>query len=277
VSVSVSASVYEDSYESEEDQITYRNLRTTRKPIGHSNFPSILKISNDEINGLVNIINEARSNVVPSADSMKKMTFSYELYDALVEFLLTKNSGFLFENDTSIYKYKVFGTRYPMTGYGLLKRPEFKSFSSRCRYFFHDTTKSSKNSIYNIFRFRIVQKKCFNYYLCSKNETSNYFSCNIFKNSDVASRNKCSWVHRYYGHIIKDNQDSFACVRVNHPGPYTPRPWIQTESFWCFSCNNENSEYNNDYLNINDIPYTKGQYASNCPTGYKKSGNLCSM
>jgi hypothetical protein len=112
-------------------------------------------------------------------------------------------------------------------------------------YVFHDTCKSGAGSVLSIFKFRALQKGCFTYDNCESNKFTNFESC---MKAPVLhqSGEPCSWAWRYYVPMIRQDLQTIACVRFSHPGPYTPRPDIQKDSFGC---------YGKLANSTNDIPY----------------------
>lgn len=114
-------------------------------------------------------------------------------------------------------------------------------------YMFRDTLK--ENKLKKIFRFRIRQKKCFDFSKCS-NESFNYFTtCLKSKKGIYEDLKICSYAYAYYPLLVSPKLKYFACKINEGSGAFVPNSLkdVQENNFWCFS-NINIKEIKSDYL-----------------------------
>ncbi len=210
---------------------------------------------------ITNLLNKERRNTKPVAISMKRMVWDSDLEEKMQNYVNSIDPKTLFLPDPR------FPNKFPGFDKNLLlfhisELPEFSELrnNKKCRFFIHDTFDSSnRNAVWNIFRFRVNQKNsCYRFGKCDPNVFSHFTSCD--KISINIPGMPCAGAGRYYGNFLNQVQSTYACIILNVPGPSTPDPRRQDNSFVCLACDEDIT-----WIQNNDIPFTTGKVrASNC-------------
>lgn len=122
-----------------------------------------------------------------------------------------------------------------------------KNEDKNYNYLFHDTFDSTKHyPVKRIFDYRINQdktlvgkKKCLIFNKCSSSQYTNYETCRESINKDatgtfeIDSNDPCLFSNRYAQRLKYAPMKSIACIAMHTPGPHTPKPKKQDESFLC--------------------------------------------
>jgi hypothetical protein len=214
-------------------------------------------ISAAEKSAIVDSFNNARASTNPIAADMQAVTWGNEMQVALNNFTANTPPAFFFE-DTLGYSYVVpiLNRTQSYNGQFILNMEQFKALrEAGWKFLFHDTDAPSDMDIEKIIKFRIDQKKCFNYTKCDQNQFTDYVSCAQYP-IILQSSALCSWFMYYYPPMLKSDLSEIACVSLVYPGPNTPSPGKQTRSFWCYG----------KYLQpVSDRPFKAGAACSECP------------
>lgn len=217
-------------------------------------------ISAKEKRMITGLLNNQRRNSKPVAVSMKQMSWNLELERTLQNYIdQLPDRKVLFAPDIRFPQ--------PCPGYNrnfllchITETQELAMLHSlRCRYFLHDTFDSRKKAVYNIFKFRKKQKRdCYRYAKCDKNVYAHFTTCNRIAKTSPGDR--CAGAGRFYGNFLNQVQGIYACVPLGIPGPSTPSPEKQDNSFVCITCDEDI-----DWIQTNDVPFTTGRArASQC-------------
>lgn len=100
------------------------------------------------------------------------------------------------------------------------------------RYLFHDTVKTTMNSIFN---HRAKQRTCFKKALCSRSPPFHWFYSCGGTQRHVQNSRRCSWFFHYYPRFILKSLTSIACILIDREGPNVPTELqgVQMKVFIC--------------------------------------------
>ncbi len=187
--------------------------------------PKHIQIQQSEKTAILEAVNLARANV----NHLPPIIWDYKLESDIKDFL-PANRTWLFANSNEFKNTVDFKVNFNLMF--LMRLPQFKDYKGY-NYIFHDTCTFRAGNVLSIFKFRIRQAPCFEYNHCNKDKFTNFESC-MRQPVLHESGQRCSWAWRYYVPMIREDLQSISCVRFSHPGPYTPRPEVQKDSFGCY-------------------------------------------
>jgi hypothetical protein len=171
---------------------------------------------------------------------LPSIKYNYEVENLLNEYRINKTEKWFYqdaivpENYTNVpmmYKNKtLFKMNYPRFNSDHITEDHIfpKGWLKMCRDTFNGDIKKT-------FKFRIRQKGCFDWNLCSKN-VYNYYSTCYKKEPPTVSRVRCSWANQFLPKFLERSFTEIACIKLDLPGPYLPDSLkgIQKRSFICY-------------------------------------------
>jgi hypothetical protein len=215
-------------------------------------------IPQSEVTELMDILNEARSNVAVKAVRMHKVKWNLTMAADLNNAVKTLDPSWWFDANQTKARYN---------GQVLMDYEPFASKYPGWDFLIHDGCQNGPAAVRRIFIYRaIAQKPYFNYNNCNatgfiagKGYINSYLSC-CAHDYPAVSNKPYSWVWQYMPKLLLENTTEVACMMLGQPGPNYAggdRP----NHFFCY--------HNNATPQVNEQPYkavSKGQKAgAECP------------
>jgi hypothetical protein len=195
---------------------------------------------------------------------MQQVEWNSQLEIDLNQYII-KNGGEILFTDDPNFSLPV-DQKHNWRMFHLMEYPEFAKYNATCNYLTHDTNRNGKFKVFKLFIFRLQQSDCFDYKNCNTSQYTGFASC-INPALEKNNSKECAYSNQFYMRLLIPEIESIACASTGVPGPYTPSH--QPNSFVCYYCAAKK------LLFSNDIIYSTGPRASQCPENYIPSNGLC--